>query len=103
MCIVDEKTFSIVADNLFEGQSYFFRVTAENQAGWGESVETRTPAVAKLPYGMWIRFGTGFAVLCFDAYILNKMQRQLDTSLLNYLDLKYYANVYITMRTILWR
>jgi len=48
---VDKNTLGIRVSGLFEGQSYLFRVAAENQCGRGEYVETGKPTVAKLPYG----------------------------------------------------
>jgi titin len=48
---VDKDTLGIRATGLFEGQSYLFRVAAENQCGRGEFVETVKPVTAKLPFG----------------------------------------------------
>ena len=51
---VDEQTLQLTADKLFEGQSYYFRVTAENQCGRGQSLQTDDATVAKLPYGQLV-------------------------------------------------
>jgi len=48
---VDNNTFNVKVTNLFEGQSYLFRVAAENQCGRGSYVELSKPVTAKLPYG----------------------------------------------------
>jgi len=48
---VDKDTFTLKVTNLFEGQSYLFRVAAENQCGVGAYVELTKPVTAKLPYG----------------------------------------------------
>ena len=45
----DTRRLKVV--NLYEGQSYYFRVCAENQCGRGPFVETLKPVTAKLPYG----------------------------------------------------
>lgn len=49
--VVEPGTSVARVDNLFEGQTYYFRVAAENQAGRGSYGETSAGAVAKLPYG----------------------------------------------------
>jgi Fibronectin type III domain len=48
---VDKDTFGIRATGLFEGQSYFFRVAAENQCGLSEYAQTIKPTTAKMPFG----------------------------------------------------
>ena len=48
---VDKDTFTVKVTNLFEGQSYLFRVAAVNQCGVGAYVELTQPVIAKLPYG----------------------------------------------------
>lgn len=53
---VDKDTLSIRVSGLFEGQSYLFRVAAENQCGRGEYCETSQPHIAKLPFGLLIPF-----------------------------------------------
>jgi len=47
----DNNTFTVKIANLFEGQSYLFRVAAENECGRGAYVELTKPVTAKLPYG----------------------------------------------------
>ena len=49
---VDKDTFSAKVSGLFEGQSYLFRVAAENQCGRGSYAETLKPVTAKLPFGL---------------------------------------------------
>ena len=46
---VDKTEFT--SSNLIEGESYFFRVAAENQVGRGEYAETIDTQKARLPYG----------------------------------------------------
>jgi titin len=48
---VDKDTLGIRVTGLFEGQSYLYRVAAENQCGRGEYAETVKPVTAKLPFG----------------------------------------------------
>ena len=48
--VVEKDVLQYHVDNLFEGQSYFFRVTAENECGRGQPVETSKAVTAKLPY-----------------------------------------------------
>lgn len=48
---VDKETLGVKVSGLFEGQSYLFRVAAENQCGRGEYAETNKPVTAKLPFG----------------------------------------------------
>lgn len=48
---VDKDTFNAKVTGLFEGQSYLFRVAAENQCGRGLYAETLKPVTAKLPFG----------------------------------------------------
>jgi Fibronectin type III domain len=52
---VDKDTLGIRVSGLFEGQSYLFRVAAENQCGRGEFVETVKSVTAKLPFGKAFR------------------------------------------------
>ena len=52
---VDSNTFTMKVSNLFEGQSYSFRVAAENQCGRGAYLELSKPVTAKLPYGKHLR------------------------------------------------
>jgi len=47
----DNNTFTVKVANLFEGQSYLFRVAAENQCGRGAYTELDKPVLTKLPYG----------------------------------------------------
>lgn len=42
-------TFTL--DNLFEGESYLFRIAAENKAGRSVYLENENPVIAKLPFG----------------------------------------------------
>jgi titin len=51
---VDKDTLGIRITGLFEGQSYLYRVAAENQCGRGEYAETAKPVTAKLPYGQYV-------------------------------------------------
>jgi len=48
---VDKNALGIRVSGLFEGQSYLFRVAAENQCGRGEYVTTVGSVTAKLPFG----------------------------------------------------
>ena len=48
---VDTDTLGIRVTGLFEGQSYLFRVAAENQCGRSDYVETVKSVTAKLPFG----------------------------------------------------
>jgi len=48
---VDKDTLGVRVTGLFEGQTYMFRVAAENQCGRGEFTETVKPVVARLPFG----------------------------------------------------
>lgn len=47
----EKDTHKLTIGNLFEGQSYFFRVAGINQCGRGIYAETTKPTVAKLPFG----------------------------------------------------
>lgn len=47
----DKDTLSVRVTGLFEGQSYLFRVAAENQCGRSEYAETVKSTTAKLPFG----------------------------------------------------
>ena len=49
---VDKDTFGVKVTGLFEGQTYLFRIAAENQCGRGDSAELPKPVMAKLPFGM---------------------------------------------------
>lgn len=49
--VVGSDVLQYHVDSLFEGRSYFFRVTAENECGRGQPVETVKPVTARLPYG----------------------------------------------------
>ena len=51
---VDKDTFTVKVTNLFEGQSYLFRVAAENQSGRGAYAELPKPITARLPFGTQI-------------------------------------------------
>lgn len=48
---VDATTFKFRAGRLFEGNSYYFRVSASNSIGAGPYVEMENPVKAKLPFG----------------------------------------------------
>lgn len=48
---VDKDTFGVRVTGLFEGQSYLFRVAAENQCGRGDYAEITKPVTARLPFG----------------------------------------------------
>ena len=47
---VASDVFQYRAEGLYEGQNYFFRVSAENQCGKGPFIEMEEPVTAKLPY-----------------------------------------------------
>ena len=47
----EAETCTFVVDGLIEGDSYFFRVAAENKVGRGEFFELVHSIKAKLPYG----------------------------------------------------
>lgn len=49
---VDAAEFRFRANKLFQGNSYQFRVFAENQVGTGEPNTMIEPVVAKLPFGL---------------------------------------------------
>ena len=48
---VAASELSIRVGKLLEGNSYLFRVTAENRVGRGPPTELSEPVVARLPYG----------------------------------------------------
>lgn len=58
----DKDTHKLKVGNLFEGQSYFFRVAAENQCGRGATAETTKPTVAKAPFGMCLTTSIAFRI-----------------------------------------
>lgn len=51
---IGADVFSFKAVNLYQGNSYLFRVSAENRVAVGEAAELDKPALAKLPYGKCI-------------------------------------------------
>ena len=50
--------YLLQVENLFEGESYEFRVAAENECGRGHYVETDKPTQARLPYSKYTNFGS---------------------------------------------
>ena len=49
---VSASQLSVRVGKLLQGNSYLFRVSAENRVGTGPPTELPEPVIAKLPYGM---------------------------------------------------
>jgi len=75
---VDKDTFTVKVTNLFEGQSYLFRVAAENQCGRGAYAELTKPVTAKLPYGknLPLTFCNAMHFTVLRAYITVRRSRR---------------------------
>ena len=50
---LDGVTLDYKATGLVEGNNYHFRVTAENEVGQSEPLETSAAVVPKSPFGRW--------------------------------------------------
>lgn len=48
-CTSSKNRYTI--PNLIEGKEYLFRVTAENEVGYGDALEMKKPVLTKSPYG----------------------------------------------------
>ena len=46
---------SVRVGKLLQGNSYLFRVSAENRVGRGPAIELQEPVIARLPFGMLTR------------------------------------------------
>jgi len=60
---VSASELSIRVGKLLQGNSYLFRVSAENRVGPGPHTELPEPIVARLPYGT--------SAQCFNTYSVN--------------------------------